>query len=115
MILDTLKTKGKKLRIILPSSISDEDMNNADELMKSGAKIRVMPAEKLYMHAKMIHTGRFVFIGSQNFSSTSLQKNREVGIMVKKYGMKKIFNNKFKEDWKNSETISRKMRKNAKP
>ena len=31
-------------------------MNNADELMKNGAKIRVMPAEKLYMHAKMIHT-----------------------------------------------------------
>ena len=114
VILDTLKTKGKKLRMILPSSISDEDMNNADELMKNGAKIRVMPAEKLYMHAKMIHTGKFVFIGSQNFSSTSLLKNREVGIMVKKYGMKKIFNNKFKEDWKNSETITRKMRKGAK-
>ena len=114
VILDALKMKGNKLKMILPSSLSSEDVNNAEELMNNGAKIRVMPADKLYMHAKMIHTGKFVFIGSQNFSSTSLLKNREVGVMAKKFGAKKVFAKTFKEDWKNSENISRKMRRDAK-
>ncbi len=113
-ILETLRGKGRKVKMILPSSLSEEDMNNAIDLMKSGANIKIMPADKLYMHAKMIHTGKFVFIGSQNFSNTSLIKNREVGIMIRKFSLKRVFSATFKEDWKNANNITRKMKKEAK-
>lgn len=110
-ILSALRSKGGKVRLILPSSVSESDLANAVELDKAGVKIKLMPSEKLYMHAKMIDTGKFVFIGSQNFSDTSLLKNREVGIRIYKYGLKKIFKNTFKEDWKNASHITRSQRR----
>lgn len=110
-ILSALRSKGNKVRMILPSSVSESDLANAVELEKAGVKVKLMPSEKLYMHAKMINAGKFVFIGSQNFSDTSLLKNREVGIRIYKYGLKKLFKNTFKEDWKNAMHITRSQRK----
>ncbi len=110
-ILSALRSKGNRVRMILPSSISESDLANAVELEKAGVKIKLMPSEKLYMHAKMINAGKFVFIGSQNFSDTSLLKNREVGIKIYKHGLKKIFKMTFKEDWKTAANITRSQRK----
>ena len=111
-ILATLKSKGKKVRIILPSSVSSQDMKNAVDLDRAGVRVKLMDSNKLYMHAKMINTGKFVFIGSQNFSDTSLLKNREVGIIIRKFGLKKLFKNTFNEDWKKSSNLSRVDKKN---
>ena len=101
-VIEALGSKGKKARIILPSSISPSDKQNVRELMERNVNIRYAPAEELYMHAKMINTGRTVFIGSQNFSSTSLMKNREVGIIIRKGGLKRFATAHFSSDWKKS-------------
>ena len=101
-VIEALGAKGKKARIILPSSVSPADKQNVRELMERNVNIRYSPAEELYMHAKMINTGRTVFIGSQNFSSTSLMKNREVGIIIRKGGLKRFAAAHFSSDWKKS-------------
>ncbi|WP_393972118.1 phospholipase D-like domain-containing protein [Oxyplasma meridianum] len=36
------------------------------------------------MHGKFIISGNNFFIGSENFSTSSLNHNREVGIIIKK-------------------------------
>ncbi|MGP6220155.1 phospholipase D-like domain-containing protein [Caldiplasma sukawensis] len=104
-LLELLRSKGKKVRLILPSTISSEDKKNALSLKDSGVKIRIMPANSLYLHAKMIHIKKRAFIGSQNFSGTSLERNREIGIIFKKGLHRKILMEKFNSDWKISENL----------
>jgi phosphatidylserine/phosphatidylglycerophosphate/cardiolipin synthase-like enzyme len=51
------------------------------ELTASGVDIRL--SSSLYIHAKLIVAdGERAFIGSQNLSATSLDQNRELGIIV---------------------------------
>jgi cardiolipin synthase len=53
-----------------------------DQLQAAGVHVRTYASDApLYIHAKMILTPRRAFIGSENFSYTSLQLNRELGIM----------------------------------
>jgi len=50
-------------------------------LTASGVDIRL--SSSLYIHAKLIVAdGERAFIGSQNLSATSLDQNRELGIIV---------------------------------
>ena len=52
-----------------------------DELTASGVAIRF--SRSLYIHAKLIVAdGERAFVGSQNISATSLDQNRELGIIV---------------------------------
>jgi phosphatidylserine/phosphatidylglycerophosphate/cardiolipin synthase-like enzyme len=41
-----------------------------------------MPKSPVYMHAKMLVGGSEAFVGSENFSRTSLQDNREIGLLL---------------------------------
>ena len=53
------------------------------QLSAAGVHIRTYSASApLYIHAKMILTPSRAFLGSQNFSSTSLEKNRELGLIT---------------------------------
>jgi phosphatidylserine/phosphatidylglycerophosphate/cardiolipin synthase-like enzyme len=110
-LLEILSSKGRKLKMILPSSISENDQKNAETLQSRDVQIRIMPANIRYMHAKMIHNKKMAFIGSQNFSETSLRKNREVGIIIKRGKDRKVFMEKFEEDWK-AATEFKKWKKN---
>jgi cardiolipin synthase A/B len=49
-----------------------------------GARVRVLHGEHpLYIHAKLIEVdGRRAFVGSQNLTPTSLERNRELGIVT---------------------------------
>lgn len=113
-LIEILSSKGRKLRMILPSSISENDQKNAETLVSRDVQIHIMPSNIRYMHAKMIHNKKSVFIGSQNFSETSLKKNREVGIIIKKGKDKKVFMEKFNEDWKSSTEFRKWMKNNKK-
>jgi cardiolipin synthase A/B len=55
-----------------------------DELAGCGVQVRTYAEDApLYIHAKeIVVDGREAFVGSQNFSWTSLQENRELGIVV---------------------------------
>jgi phosphatidylserine/phosphatidylglycerophosphate/cardiolipin synthase-like enzyme len=53
-----------------------------------------------YIHAKMIIAdGRHAFIGSENFSATSLDYNRELGILVRNTGVIQKLVDVFTNDW----------------
>lgn len=81
-LLDALavaEERGVRVRIII-SPTADFAAEMA-ELAASGVEIRL--ANSLYIHAKLIVAdGERAFIGSQNFSATSLDQNRELGIIV---------------------------------
>lgn len=72
--------RGVKVEIVVPSSISSYDLGNVESLVKDGAKaVRVSSP---YIHAKLIVSDGQAFIGSQNFSNSSLDDNREAGIIL---------------------------------
>src|SRR5918992_768268 len=71
--------RGVRVRIII--SPSADFAAEVDGLTASGVDIRF--SSGLYIHAKLIITdGERAFIGSQNLSATSLDQNRELGIIV---------------------------------
>ena len=81
-LLDALAAaaeRGVGVRIIVSPSADFEA--EVDELTTSGVEIRL--SNSLYIHAKLIVAdGERAFIGSQNLSATSLDQNRELGIVV---------------------------------
>jgi cardiolipin synthase A/B len=81
-MLDALATaaeRGIRVRIII--SPSADFAAEIEELAASGVDLRL--SRSLYIHAKLIVAdGERAFIGSQNLSVTSLDQNRELGIIV---------------------------------
>ncbi len=111
-IIDTIMKKGRKARVIVPDTVSSTDISNLKKLKKNGVKIKYMPANKLYMHAKTI-IGKKAFIGSENFTKSSLNRNREVGIILNKRRCISILKDSFSEDWKNASRRIKKAKYNT--
>ncbi|MBA2597129.1 MAG: hypothetical protein H0V00_10950 [Chloroflexia bacterium] len=73
------EARGVTVRLIV--SPSEEFAAERSALAAGGVDIRL--ASSLYIHAKVIVAdGERAFIGSQNLSATSLDQNRELGIIV---------------------------------
>ncbi len=109
-VLNEFKKLGKKVKIIVPASVSSTDVKNLKELSKSGVKIKYMNPEKIYIHAKAIIGAKEVFIGSENFTKSSLNKNREIGIIIKKHQIISRIRDKFDRDWKKANKNLNKVR-----
>jgi cardiolipin synthase A/B len=81
-LLDALAAaaeRGVRVRIIV--SPTADFAAEVDELTASGVALRF--SRSLYIHAKLIVAdGERAFIGSQNLSATSLDQNRELGMIV---------------------------------
>lgn len=90
--------KGGQAWMILPSSISGADKRNAAWLVKHGVHVRSLPKKPVYLHAKAISGGQYGFVGSVNFSSSSLNENREMGVIVKGPDLD-ILKTQFQKDW----------------
>ena len=97
-ILDALAAKGKDLRLILPASINGEDQRDVAYLKAHSCQVRLLPKTPLYMHAKMIVGRSLAFIGSENFTQTSLEKNREMGLLLNGSDIGKL-QAQFDRDW----------------
>lgn len=77
-LLATLHSRGISVRVLLPSVTTP----GARWLAARGVTVRTIPSP--YIHAKaMIVDGREAFVGSENMSTTSLDRNRELGILVR--------------------------------
>ncbi|HOK05400.1 MAG TPA: phospholipase D-like domain-containing protein [bacterium] len=109
--LDALIMKAKSgvnVRIISAQMIEggyDKNKNNRKYLNQHGVKAKYMPTnDYLYCHAKMVlvdygTSNAKAFVGSENFSSTSLDKNRELGIIVNKTDILNRLHSVFETDW----------------
>jgi phosphatidylserine/phosphatidylglycerophosphate/cardiolipin synthase-like enzyme len=98
---------GVKVQVILPSpsgSGSSSNSNGIATIKQGGVQVREDP--RLYMHAKIIVVdGQKAFVGSENISTQSLDKNRELGILVSDGGVMHTLEQTFQQDWGDSQGV----------
>lgn len=105
-VLAALARKGKHAWVILPASISAADKRNATRLAAHGVHVRLMPIHPTYLHAKAICAANEAFIGSENFSYSSLSENREVGVVLHQAGEVSQLWAQFRHDWARSRPLA---------
>lgn len=72
--------RGVRVRVV----VSPSDDFAAEEAQLAAAGVAIRHSRALYIHAKVIIADRErAFLGSQNISATSLDLNRELGIIVR--------------------------------
>jgi cardiolipin synthase len=75
--------RGVDVEVVLPAPGGGSDSNASGVAYLRSNRVSVREDTQLYMHAKlMIVDGARAFVGSENFSSASLDLNRELGLIV---------------------------------
>jgi cardiolipin synthase len=101
-ILDALAAKGSELRLLLPATLNPDDIQNVDFLRQHGCQVRFLRSKPLYLHAKMIVGDELAFVGSENFTQTSLENNREMGVLLRGEAIPAL-QQQFNADWTQSQ------------
>ncbi|MBU2844170.1 phospholipase D-like domain-containing protein [Acidithiobacillus thiooxidans] len=96
--LDAIARKGRLARVILPASINAQDKRGVAFLRSHGVQVRLMPVKPIYIHAKAVISRNEAFVGSENFSETSLESNREMGLLLNGRPISKL-QAQFNRDW----------------
>lgn len=92
--------RGVQVEVILPSPQAGSTGSSADVALLMGAGVQMRYITQPYMHAKLIVAdGTVAFVGSENFSATSLDKNREVGIELSAHDGVTLLASTFARDW----------------
>jgi phosphatidylserine/phosphatidylglycerophosphate/cardiolipin synthase-like enzyme len=83
-IIDALISAEKRgVNVNVVMTYESADKNAFTELKNAGVQMHLFHGEKFYIHAKMVLVDDdYAFLGSQNFSYTSLNQNRELGIFL---------------------------------
>lgn len=99
--------RGVQVQIILPQPQSssgdaggsnDANSQGINTIKRGGIEVKEDP--QLYMHAKiMIADGQRAFVGSENISTSSLERNRELGIIVSDQTVLVTLQQTFQQDW----------------
>lgn len=99
--------RGVQVQVILPApggSSSDSNSNGITTIKQAGVSVREDP--HLYMHAKIfIVDGQSAFVGSENISAQSLDKNRELGIIIADNNVITTLQQTFQKDWNASQSV----------
>lgn len=96
--LDAIAAKGSLARVIMPANINVQDRKDAQFLVAHGVQVRLMPVKPVYLHAKLILGKTSAYIGSENLTQTSLEVNREVGLLLNGSDIPKL-QAQFNRDW----------------
>lgn len=92
--------RGVAVAVVLPPPGSSSDSYGPDVARLEQGGVHVRYLNMPYMHAKLIVVdGALAFAGSENFSSTSLDKNRELGIVLADREALSALNAAFAHDW----------------
>jgi len=96
---------GVQVQVILPAPSGSSDSNSAGiQTIKQGG-VQVKEDTKLYMHAKMmVIDGQTGFVGSENISTASLDRNRELGIIIADQNVLTKLQQTFQQDWSDSQS-----------
>jgi cardiolipin synthase len=83
--LESTARRGVSVKVVMTESSSWTKALN--ELARAGVHVRVLSSSQIYIHAKVICVDcargvGTVFIGSENFSTSSLSYNRELGLIT---------------------------------
>ncbi|MGC4107464.1 MAG: phospholipase D-like domain-containing protein [Thermomicrobiales bacterium] len=89
---------GVRVRLIVNPPENDSERAIYAAMQRSGIEVRVL--SRLYVHAKvMIVDGSTAIVGSQNFTPTSLDSNREIALAVTSAGSVERAAAVFAQDW----------------
>jgi cardiolipin synthase A/B len=104
--------RGVQVQVILPSSSGSSSESDGSDSNSQGIQtikqggVHVEEDSHLYMHAKIIVVdGQRAFVGSENISTASLERNRELGIIVSDQGMLNTLQQTFQQDWQSSNAV----------
>lgn len=100
-IVDRLRaaeSRGAEVQIILSPDSDPRWKVIEEQLLEAGVEVRI--SNDLYIHAKAIVVdGTSAYIGSQNFTMTSLDENREIGIIVREPALIDRIESAFRTDF----------------
>jgi cardiolipin synthase len=100
-IISTLETKAKtaKIMMIIPDFQKvSANQPFARQLEDSGIDVRTISSP--YIHAKLIVTDdNKAYVGSINFTTQSMDENRELGIIISEAGVVQNLTESFDADW----------------
>ncbi|HEX6508051.1 MAG TPA: phospholipase D-like domain-containing protein [Chloroflexota bacterium] len=92
-LLASAVKRGVRVRLIVPSSSP-----GVDTVRGAGVAVKLQPHP--YVHAKaIVADGHAFYIGSENISGTSLDKNREAGITLDNRTLAQFVESVFASDW----------------
>lgn len=94
--------RGVKVRVLLSPARGEEAQNESEEdldyLAKNRVDVRLLKSP--YVHAKVfLADGTLAFVGSVNITTTSLELNRELGILVSDANALRRLERTFQSDW----------------
>jgi phosphatidylserine/phosphatidylglycerophosphate/cardiolipin synthase-like enzyme len=83
--LGSAARRGVSVKVVMTESASWSSA--LEQLARDGVHVRVLSSSQVYIHAKVIcadcsASAGTVFIGSENFSTSSLSYNRELGVIT---------------------------------
>lgn len=91
--------RGVTVEVILPPPSGSSGASGDVARLRAGG-VRVRYIQTVYMHAKMmVADGARGFVGSENFSATSLDQNRELGIVIADPTALAILTQTYQSDW----------------
>ena len=94
------ESRGVNVQVILPN---DSSNSTGISTLDNGG-VSVSKDTQYYMHAKMmIVDGTEAFVGSENISTNSLTKNRELGILISDTKVLSTLKSTFQSDLNNSQ------------
>jgi phosphatidylserine/phosphatidylglycerophosphate/cardiolipin synthase-like enzyme len=94
------KARGVNVRVLIEDPADD----SVPVFKAAGIPVK-QPPSSMYLHAKLLIADQVAFVGSENFSFTSLTKNREVGALVFEPEAFAPIKTQFDSDWNVSTTI----------
>ena len=104
--LEDAARRGADVRVAM--TYDSEWRSAFDRLEAAGVHVRTYASDApLYIHAKMLLTTRRAFIGSENFSYTSLELNRELGIIFTAPSLIRSLSSTFDQDYSQAQAFTR--------
>ena len=100
--LENAARRGVNVQVVMTDSSSWQTA--FEQLTAAGVKVHTYArSASTYIHAKMIIAdGKTAFVGSENFSPTSLDKNRELGIVLNDPNIIASLGQTFASDYQSS-------------
>jgi phosphatidylserine/phosphatidylglycerophosphate/cardiolipin synthase-like enzyme len=97
--LESDARRGVNVRVTMTASSAWDSAFT--QLTAAGVHVHLYPATPtaLYIHAKMILTPSKVFLGSENFSESSMQDNRELGLITSSKAIRTSLARTFNSDY----------------
>lgn len=94
------KTRGATVRVIV-NDATDESVTYFRSL---GIPVKT-PSGAFFLHAKLLIANNVAFVGSQNYSLTSLARNREIGALVFEPAAFAPIKSQFDSDWNDADPV----------